>query len=120
MDTPILLLRIVFGAFFCFAGLMHFLKPRFFYNFIPDFFSKKLANWSVGIIELLLGAATFIDSFVKDACLGIMILLLCLTPIHIWDYLKEKPAIGNKKVALVRIPFQFLLIYGAYLIYLNT
>ena len=49
-----------------------------------------------------------------------LILLLLLTPIHIWDYLKEKPAIGSKKVALVRIPFQFLLIYGAYLIYLNT
>ena len=120
MKTSILLLRIVFGAFFCFAGLMHFLKPKFFANFIPDFFSKRFANWSVGSLELVLGLFIFSNAWANFAALGMMILLLLLTPIHIWDYLKEKPAIGSKKVALVRIPFQFLLIYGAYLIYLNT
>ena len=120
MNLSILLLRIVFGAFFCFAGLMHFLKPKFFSNFIPNFFSKKFVNWSIGLLELVLGFSLFIDVYAHHAALGMMILLFALIPIHIWDYLKEKPAIGSKKVALIRIPFQFLLIYGAYLIYTNT
>lgn len=120
MQTSILFLRIVFGAFFCFAGVMHFLKPKFFSNFIPDFFSEKFANWSVGSLELVLGISMFFDVWANTSAMGMMILLLLLTPIHIWDYLKENPAIGSKKVALIRIPFQLLLIYGAYLIYLNT
>ncbi len=120
METPTLILRVVFGAFFCFAGLMHFIKPKFFFNFIPNFFPKLWVNWVVGLIELILGLCIFINKLAHDAAFGVIILLIILTPIHIWDYLKEKPAIGSKKIALARIPFQFVLILGAYIIYINT
>jgi hypothetical protein len=51
--------------------------------------------------------------------MGIMILLVLLLPIHIWDLTRKKPAIGSKKLAIIRIPIQFLLIYFAFLIYLQ-
>ncbi|NVJ89562.1 MAG: DoxX family membrane protein [Flavobacteriaceae bacterium] len=120
MKTPTLILRIVFGAFFTFAGIMHFIKPKFFNGFIPKIFPKLTVNYIIGFIEFILGFSLFIDSFTKYGALGIIMLLFGLLFIHIWDYTKEKPAIGPKKIALIRIPFQFVLMYGAYIIYINS
>lgn len=113
-------LKIVYGIFFCFAGLMHFVKPKFFNKFIPKPFPKLLSNYLVGIIEFALGAALFSDESAKIASLSIIILLFLLLFIHIWDYKKEKPAIGSKKLAGIRIPIQFVLMIGALLIYINS
>lgn len=99
---------------------MHFIRPNFFKHFIPEFFSKKLVNYIVGFIEFSLGFGIFFSETVKNASLGIFILLILLLPIHIWDLTKTRPAIGSKKLAIIRIPFQFLLMYGAYLIYSNS
>ena len=116
----ILALRIIYGVFFCFAGLMHFIKPKFFNKFIPKPFPKLLSNYAVGVVEFALGMALFFGESVKPSALGIVILLFLLLFIHIWDYAKEKPAIGSKKLALIRIPIQFALMIGAYLIYSNS
>ena len=161
MEILILILKIIFGVFFMYAGYMHFKKPKFFNGFIPDFLPKlavnyifgiiefflglglffnqtiknaalgifillllflpKLAvNYIFGIIEFFLGLGLFFNQTIKNAALGIFILLLLFLPIHIWDLLKEKPAIGSKKLAIIRIPLQFLLMYCAYLIYMNS
>jgi uncharacterized membrane protein len=115
----VLILKTIFGAFFMFAGIMHFIKPQFFKHFIPDFFPKLTVNYVVGIIEFALGLSLFFTQIAKEAGLGICILMILFVPIHIWDLTKERPAIGSKKMAVIRIPFQFVLIYCAYLIYLN-
>jgi uncharacterized membrane protein len=57
---------------------------------------------------------------VKNAAVGIFLLMLIFLPIHIWDATKVKPAIGSKKIAFVRIPLQFLLMYFAYILYMNS
>jgi hypothetical protein len=46
--------------------------------------------------------------------------MLIFLPVHIWDATKVRPAIGSKKIALIRIPLQFLLLYCAYIIYENS
>ncbi|QOD60463.1 DoxX family membrane protein [Polaribacter haliotis] len=120
METPILILKIVFGVFFCFAGIMHIVKPRIFKNFIPDFLPKRLVNYIVGIIEFLLGSGLFFSETAKYAAYGIFILLIIFLPIHIWDVTRIRPAIGSKKIAILRVPLQFLLMYCAYLIYTNS
>ena len=102
MQTNVLFLRILFGILFCFAGIMHIIRPNFFKNFIPDFLPKLTINYVFGLLEFLLG-------------LGLIFL-----PIHIWDATKVKPAIGSKKIAFVRIPLQFLLMYFAYILYMNS
>lgn len=119
MDTVVFILKIIYGAFFCFAGIMHFIKPKFFNGFIPKGFPKLAVNYVIGVIEFALGFSLFLDDYHKLGALGIIILLFGLLFIHIWDYTKDKPAIGSKKLALFRIPFQFVLMYGTYIIYIN-
>ncbi|TMM29535.1 hypothetical protein FDT66_10470 [Polaribacter aestuariivivens] len=120
MEITILILKIIFGVFFCFAGIMHIIKPRIFKNFIPDFFPKKAVNYIVGVVEFLLGFGLFFSESVKEAAYGIFILMILFLPIHIWDVTRIRPAIGSKKIAIIRIPLQFLLMYCAYLIYINS
>lgn len=120
MENLVLILKIIYGCFFCFAGVMHFIKPDFFKHFIPNFLPKLLVNYIVGFIEFFLGVGLFFDKYIAFSAVGIIILLILLLPIHIWDVTKERPAIGSKKIAIVRIPFQFLLIYGIYIVYINS
>ena len=120
MAIFILILKIFFGVLFCFAGIMHVIKPNIFKHFIPNFLPKRLVNYIAGVIEFAVGLGLFFPSIVKNAAIGIFILLILFLPIHIWDVTKERPAIGSKKIAIVRIPLQFLLIYLSYLIYLNS
>ncbi len=96
---------------------MHFVKPKFFYPFIPNIFPKNLVNYLIGCIEFLLGLGIFFPKTAKETSLGIFILLVILLPIHLWDLTKVKPAIGSKKMAIIRIPIQFILMYGVYVIY---
>ena len=119
MDIFVTILRFIFAAFFTYAGIMHFVKPRFFYPFIPKPFPKEPSNVGTGVIEVALGVGLLIPNFIQESAMGIIILLILLLPIHIWDLTREKPAIGSKKLAIIRIPIQFLLIYFAYLIYLQ-
>lgn len=113
----IFILQIVFGVFFCFAGIMHIIKPKVFKHFIPDFFPKQTVNYIVGFVEFILGFGLFFLSTIKNASLGIFILMILFLPIHIWDLTKSRPAIGSKKLAIIRIPLQFLLMYFSFLIY---
>lgn len=120
MDILLITLKSIYGAFFTFAGVMHFLKPKFFYPFIPKIFPRKLSNYGAGLLEIVVGIGIFIPNYTAYASLGIILLLTIFLPIHVWDYFKEKPAIGPKKLALIRIPLQFVLMYGAYVIYIYS
>ncbi len=120
MEVFILVLKIVFGGFLMFAGIMHVIKPKIFKHFIPDIFPKKLVNYIAGVIEFGLGISLFVEQIVSEAAIGILILMVLFLPIHIWDVTKERPAIGSKKMAIIRIPLQFLLMYFAYLIYIYS
>ena len=120
MDLFVTILRFVFAGFFVFAGIMHFVKPKFFKHFIPKPFPKLLINFIVGIVELGLGIGLLLVDYIQTSALGIMILLIAFFPIHIWDVFRERPAIGSKKLAYIRVPMQFLLFYFAYLIYQHT
>ncbi|MDG1245335.1 MAG: hypothetical protein P8P28_05135 [Polaribacter sp.] len=120
MNTFLVVLKIVFGIFFLYAGIMHFIKPQFFKHFIPDFLPKLVLNYLFGAIEIILGIALFFSQTVNKAAAGIFILMLLFLPIHIWDLTKERPSIGSKKLAIIRIPLQFLLLYLSYLIYTHS
>ena len=120
MDILIIIIRIIFGLFFVYAGFMHFKKPKFFNGFIPNFLPKLTVNYVFGFIEFVLGICLFLNPTTKNSALGIFVLMLLFLPVHIWDLTKKRPAIGSKKLAVIRIPLQFLLIFCAYLIYINS
>tara|TARA_R110002073_G_scaffold89852_8_gene212584 strand:- start:15326 stop:15655 length:330 start_codon:yes stop_codon:yes gene_type:complete len=100
-----------------FAGVMHIIKPNVFKHFIPNSLPKKAVNYIVGVIEFGLGVGLLFQETRENAAIGIFILMILFLPIHIWDVTKERPAIGSKKTAIIRIPLQFVLMYCAYLIY---
>ena len=120
MQTLILVLKIIFGAFFVFAGIMHIIKPNIFKHFIPNGLPKKFINYITGVVEFALGIGLFFSETIKLAAIGIFILMILFLPIHIWDVTRERPAIGSKKLAIIRIPLQFVLMYCAYLIYTHS
>ena len=120
MDVLILILRIIFGVFFTYAGFMHFKKPKFFNGFIPQFLPKLAINYVFGFIEFVLGISIFFNQTAKNAAVGSFILMILFLPIHILDVTKKQPVIGSKKLAIIRIPIQFLLMYLSYLIYIST
>lgn len=119
MELFVLILKIFLGVLFCFAGIMHIIKPQFFKHFTPNFLPKLLVNYVFGTIEFFVGLGLFFTATAKIAAMGVFLLLVIFLPIHIWDFTKARPAIGSKRLAIVRIPFQFLLAYFAYLIYIN-
>ena len=120
METIVFILRILFGILFCFAGIMHLIKPKVFKHFIPEFLPKLTINYFFGAIEFFLGLGLFFSGTIKNAAAGIFILMILFLPIHIWDATKIRPAIGSKNIAFIRIPLQFALMYCAYIIYKNS
>ncbi|MCH3885940.1 DoxX family protein [Tenacibaculum aquimarinum] len=120
MSVFIGVIRVIFGLFLIYAGYMHFKKPTFFNGFIPKPLPKLTVNYIAGFIEIAIGFGLLFNQSAKNAALCFFILMLIFLPLHIWDLTKEKPAIGSKKLATIRIPLQFVLLYGAYLIYLHS
>ncbi len=120
MSLTVTIISYFFGALLVFAGVMHVAKPQIFKHFIPAFLPKKAVNYVVGFIEFSLGLGLFFSQTQKPVALGVLLLMLVFLPIHIWDATKTRPAIGSKKIAYVRIPLQFVLMYFAYLIYIQS
>ncbi len=98
------------------AGLNHFRSPRLYLKIIPSYLpNPKLLNFLSGILEIILGVLLCIPSYSKYAVWGLITLLVVFLPIHIYMLTNEKAAMGLPKWVLVlRIPFQFILIYWAY------
>ncbi len=120
MTVFILIIRIAFGLLFTFMGVMHFVKPKVFNGFIPKPLPRLLINYVVGVIEIAIGIGLFLTSTVKIAASSFFILMLLFLPLHIWDLFRERPAIGSKKMAIIRLPIQFVFLFIAYLIYMNS
>jgi uncharacterized membrane protein len=117
METIKLILTFLFGAFMIFGGVNHFLKPGMYAPFFPDYFPREIINVVVGIAEILVGIAAFIPQYRSIGTLGILVMMLVFLPLHIIDVFRENPAVGTHKIALIRLPFQFLLILWAWFIW---
>lgn len=96
------------AALMLLSAITHLLKPQFTDPFIPDFFPKKLVHWVTAAIEAVLAIGIFIPMYRTLALQGTFVLMILLLPVHIRDLFLEKPAIGSRKAAWIRIPFQFI------------
>jgi uncharacterized membrane protein len=86
----------------------HLFNPKFTDPFIPDFFPKKLVHWATAAVEITLAVCIFMPIYRTWALQGTIVLMLLLLPVHLRDLFLEKPAIGSRKAAWIRLPFQFL------------
>lgn len=104
------------AGFFIYAGIYHFLKPRFFLKIIPPILPfKEWINWISGACEVVLGALLLIPAYQSLAAWGLIVLLIAVFPANVY-HLMAKGA-GMKVpiwVLWVRLPFQGVLIWWAY------
>jgi len=111
-----LVFTILFGALLIIAGINHFISPEFYDKLIPDYLPKLPVNYSVGILEIILGIGVLIPRYRSYFAFGIVILMCLFLPVHIWDITRDNPAVGSHNAAMVRLSFQFVLIYWAWFI----
>lgn len=96
------------------GGVNHLVNPKFYNRFIPDLFPKKAVNYIFGIIEIALGIGlVFEASFYWSAACNFL-LMLGFLPLHTIDLFRDKPAIGSKTIAAIRLALQFVLIWAAW------
>jgi uncharacterized membrane protein len=73
------------GYFYVVAGVNHFLTPDFYLPLIPPFFSNpERINVIAGVAELLLGVGVLYFPTRKRAAWGILVLLVCFIPSHVY------------------------------------
>ncbi|MEL7161907.1 MAG: hypothetical protein AAFN92_14190 [Bacteroidota bacterium] len=109
---PIFLL--FFGLVLLAAGIYHFVNPAFYNPFMPAWFPKRLANAAGGLTEIIIGVGLLVPdwrTYATWAALGLMVIFL---PLHVIDLFRERPVIGPKWVAAIRLLVQFLLIWWLY------
>ncbi|MEI9921460.1 MAG: hypothetical protein WDO14_22135 [Bacteroidota bacterium] len=107
-------LIVFFAILFLAGGLNHIFNPKFYKYFIPGGLPKLTVNYVSGILEILLGAGVaFVETRYWSAA-GILILMILFLPLHVIDLFRERPAIGSRLLAIIRLPVQFLLIWGAW------
>ena len=109
------ILTYLLAVFFIYAGIQHFINPRFYEPFVPYFLPyKSFIVYASGVLELIFGILLFLPKYAKVGATGILFLLIAFLPVHIMDVFAETPAIGTKNAAYIRLAVQFLFIAWAY------
>lgn len=106
----------IMSAFYIFAGVMHFIKPKAFMRIMPQYLPnhKTLVLWS-GAIEVALGISIFIPELREMALISIILMLILFLLVHFYMLSSEKASAGFPRWLLIlRIPLQFGLMYWAY------
>jgi len=99
------------------AGLNHIIFPRFYKTFIPKWLPLLTVNYVFGLLEFFIGLTLFFPKYRTESALVLLILMIFFLPFHLLDVFKEKPAIGSKLMAYIRLPLQFVLIWWAWYLF---
>ncbi|MGB5404984.1 MAG: MauE/DoxX family redox-associated membrane protein [Robiginitalea sp.] len=115
METP---WHLVFMALlYILAGILHFVIPAMYERIVPPWIPKKKGVvYLSGILEIVFGAALFFPDFRTWGVYGIMGLLLLFLPVHTYMLRDKTAGMGIPSwILYLRIPFQGLLIYWAFM-----
>ena len=107
----------VMSFFYIIAGLNHFRTPAMYIKIIPNYFQfRSTLNIVSGIIEILLGVLLLIPNTKSNAAWGIIFFLIAVFPANLHMYQNRRAGLGFPKfLLLIRLPFQLVLMYWAYL-----
>jgi uncharacterized membrane protein len=116
MAIVLLVLKFVMAAFFLFAGIMHFKKPKFFLRIIPPILPfKEALNYISGAAEIIFAIMLVIPATTILAAWGIIALLIAVFPANVYHLMAKGAGMKVPIWALwLRLPMQGLLIYWAY------
>ena len=106
----------VMGIFYIIVGIKHFQDPSWFVQIVPPILPYKYELVYIsGFFEVLLGILLMIPRFQSIAAKGLMALLICVYPAHIYLAQTNGVALGvSPLIAWGRLPFQFVFIGLAY------
>ena len=110
-------LAYLFAVLLIVSAVAHLVNPAFYARLIPDFINARFANILSFITELGAGILLILPQYRPWGGLAFMVLMIAFIPIHIWDWTKERPMVGSKNAAIVRIIIQIVLIYAGWWIY---
>jgi uncharacterized membrane protein len=112
------ILAIIFLAFMMLYGAYnHVANPAFYNGFIPDFMPKIIVNYFSAVMELFIGVLILVPKWRRFGAFSFIALMLAFFPIHIWDLLKDIPAIGSKQAGVIRLVVQFIFIGIGYFVF---
>ena len=100
------------------AGANHFRVPEFYMPMMPTYMPQpKFMIFLSGVAEILLGILIIPQLTRPFAAWGIVAMLVVFFSVHIYMFQMRNSVFKKIPLAIIilRIPFQFLLIYWAYL-----
>lgn len=107
--------KVLCGAFYIGAGVMHFVRPDFYVKIMPPYIPLHVELvYLSGVIEIALGALLLVPRYSRWAALGIIALLIAVFPANIHVYQNQHLVGGESPLHLVRLFVQGLLILWAY------
>ena len=108
--------RLIQASFYIYAGVSHFLNPRFFLAIVPPWIpNPELANEVSGAAEIILGILLLIPRTMRAAAWGIIALLIAVFPANWYQYRSGGAGMDAPSwVFLARLPLQLVLIAWAY------
>lgn len=106
----------ILGLIFVLAGMNHFRKPKLYERIIPPYIPEHASVVLIsGIAEMILGFMIMNKHSQQVAAWGIIVLLVCFIPVHIFMIQDKKAGLKLPKWALIlRLPLQLALILWAY------
>ena len=106
------------AAFFINVGIDHFINPDFYLSIMPPAFPLHLeAVYISGLFEVLGGLGVLIPRFRKFSGWGLIALLIAVYPANIYMALTPEAFPDVPLSALyIRLVFQFIFFYWAYLV----
>lgn len=106
----------VMGAFYIFAGIMHFIVPKPYVKIMPKSLHYPLALvYLSGIAEILCGIGFLFDATRVAAAWATILLLLAIFPANINMAANPSKFKFAPWLLYARLPLQFVLIWLAYL-----
>jgi uncharacterized membrane protein len=107
---------ILMGIIYILAGINHFLMPKFYLQIMPPYLPYPLALvYLSGVAEMVVGILLIPSRTRKVGAWCTVALLLAIFPANIQMSIDDYSNGGLMfYLSLIRLPFQFLLIYWAY------
>lgn len=98
------------------GAIGHVANPGFYAPLVPAPIPLWLANVASTVVEGGIGVLLLLPRTRRLGAILFTALMVAFVPIHVWDLLKETPAVGSTTAAVVRLVFQGLFIaVGAWL-----
>ena len=111
----------VYGLFFIWAGLNHFLNPQFYDAIVPSFIPyPRFVHQFTGILEILI-PLLFLTKYRKEAAIIMIILLIIIYGANLYVWINNLPYgrnYWNNQQHFLRLLIQLFFIGIAYIIYL--